>query len=846
MTNTENTSAVTLKIGGMTCASCVARVEKKLNRLDGVEAEVNLALETAHVTMSQVIAVDDLISAVEKAGYTARLIGDSGVGCVVHEAPAETAPHETNTSSQISPSGQANRGLKVGESSGETAGGSASVLASTSEKIAKTTRQQDLAKRLVIGLICGLPVMILSMVPAWQFPGWQWLVAVLSLPVVGYCAWPFHRAAFQAARGGSTTMDTLVSLSVLVATIYSWVAVLFTPAGHIGMTMNMSLNPLEASHAGGAGHTPEIYFETGVMITVFLLTGRFLEARARSSATAALKALLNLGAKTATRVVRATDGNWQETVVDVAVLQVGEFFRVRPGEKIATDGQVVEGASSVDESMLTGEPLPVAKITGETVTGATINVEGTLIVEATRVGAETKLAQITRLVTSAQAGKAPVARLADRVSAVFVPVVMSIAMLTFAGWLLAAKPVAAALTAGVSVLIVACPCALGLATPTALLVGSTRASRAGILLSGPQVLEEARGIDTIVFDKTGTLTTGEMQLIEIDVVDGDVSELHRKQVLQLAASIEAPSEHPIAKALVAACSAPVLAVEEFRALPGQGAAGLVNGQRYLIGKPDWVLSGKNDFVSLATHEPENDTATQTSETDNAASPALTAALAAAREQGQTAIILAQVTAAGARRPLAVFRCSDPVKPEASTVISQLRGEGIEAVLLTGDGPAPAQRVAKAVGIERVVAEVSPEGKVAVVRDLQDEGKTVAMVGDGVNDAAALAQANLGIALATGTDVALAAADITLVNPSLTAVPEAIAVSRATLRIIKQNLAWAFGYNAVTIPLATLGLLNPMLSGAFMAASSVIVVTNSLRLRRRATKLLNAAVAGRSR
>lgn len=928
---------ISLKIGGMTCASCVARVEKRLNRLEGVEASVNLPLETATVSVSGSTSVDELISAVEKVGYTAAPLGTaaklsvapsgSEVGLVgVHEPPGEIVPHEPANLSEISPSSQVEPHKSDSTDSATPTAGVPSDPPAAAARVThrpktpadnpKTAQRRDLGKRLVIGLICGLPVMIVSMIPALQFPGWQWLVAVLSLPVIGYSAAPFHRAAWRALRGGSTTMDTLVSLSVVVASIYSWVVVLFTPAGHLGMTMNMSLNPLAA--AGAAEHAPEIYFETGVMITVFLLTGRFLETRARLSATAALEALLNLGAKTATRVRRATgttraaDAVWEETVVDVAALQLGDFFRVRPGEKIATDGQVVEGASSVDESMLTGEPVPVAKAAGDAVTGATINVEGTMIVEVTRVGAETKLAQITRLVTSAQAGKAPVARLADRVSAVFVPVVMVLAALTFVGWLLAARPLAAALTAGVSVLIVACPCALGLATPTALLVGSTRASRAGILLAGPQILEEARGINTIVFDKTGTLTTGQMSLIGVDVVDeipaasgagtvavsspavlgigvhevpaestlSSASPPGKEQVLRLAAALETPSEHPIAKALVAAYDGTPPPVEDFRALPGLGAAGTVNGQRYLIGKPDWVLAKDNGRSKMAPHAAAPSllkefrlkrqtiavfTAPRSDGDVIRLTPcvaALAAALAVAREQGQTAIVLAQIVGNAikigsesgsesslestarrvtesdlgsdlgcASRPLAVFRCSDPVKPEASEVVSQLRREGIEPVLLTGDALAPASRVAADCGISEVIAGVSPEGKVGAIRDLQSRGKTVAMVGDGVNDAPALAQADLGVALASGTDVAVAAADITLVNPSLTAVPEAIAVSRATLRVIKQNLAWAFGYNIVTIPLAALGLLNPMLAGAFMAASSVIVVTNSLRLRR---------------
>lgn len=866
-------------------------------------------------------------------------------------------------------------------------------------------RRRDLGKRLVVAVIFGLPVMVLSMVPALQFPGWQWVVGVLALPVVGWAAWPFHRAAFHAARSGSTTMDTLVGLGVSVATLYSWWALIFTPAGHIGMTMSMSLNPLAA--ANNTSHAGEIFFETGAMITVFLLTGRYLEARAKSSAFSALRALLSLGAKKATRVTRPTDSrdasaNWIETTIDVAELQSGDYFRVRPGEKIATDGVVFEGHSTVDESMLTGEPVPVEKTRGDTVTGATINVQGTLIVKATKVGAETKLAQITRLVTRAQAEKAPVSRLADRVSAVFVPVVIGLSVLTFGVWLALGRPFTAAFTAGVSVLVIACPCALGLATPMALLVGSTRASRAGILLKGLQVLEETRRIDTLVMDKTGTLTTGAMTLDDVTVTkqsrDGDAAShvtnpdgdtaLTADTALGLAAALEAGSEHPLGKALVASAqsrgeAAIAPTATGFTAFIGRGAGGVVDGTAYAIGKPEWlaemgalippdlsravdaarakgktvvvlasgsgwsggvsaadsiVLSGdltvqgafdgvgdggadagatcgevtlrvtgmtcascvarvekklnKLDGVSASVNLPlETATVTLTKDIDNetlinqvekagygaslmerrggptqsaqsgqstqstqSAQPAQSGKVgtepaleAAASETAKTLRSVANPQTSPANpdnpglpavsgnlqdaRALAVFTLSDPVKPEAADTIARLKAEGIATTLLTGDQEKPARLAADRVGIENVIAGVSPEGKAAAIQDLKDQGKIVAMVGDGVNDAAALATADLGIALATGTDVAIGAADITLVNPSLNAISQAINVSRATLRNIKQNLAWAFGYNIIAIPLAAAGALNPMLAGAFMACSSVLVVLNSLRLRR---------------
>lgn len=789
-------------------------------------------------------------------------------------------------------------------------------------------RRQDLGRRLVVAVIFGLPVMAISMLEVLQFPAWQWVVGVCSLPVVGWAAAPFHRGALRAARGGSTTMDTLVALGVSVATLYSWGALIFTPAGRIGMTMNMSLNPLAAAHETGSGG--EIFFETAVMITVFLLTGRYLEARAKSSATSALRALLSLGAKQAVRVTRPGDPRdtttpWETETVDVAALQPGDYFLVPAGEKIATDGIVFEGHSTVDESMLTGEPIPVEKSVGDSVTGATINVQGLLVVQATKVGAETKLAQITRLVTRAQAEKAPVSRLADRVSAVFVPVVIVLAVLTFALWLGHGQPFPAAFTAGVSVLVIACPCALGLATPMALLVGSTRASRAGILLKGPQILEETRRINTLVMDKTGTLTSGEMRLEDVTVSaprPAGMASLGDNEALALAASLEAGSPHPIGKALVAAakardCGSGPGALTGFATFIGRGAGGFVDGVAYAIGKPEWltamgadippdlraaigaaqsqgrtvavlatgadwssqvsvdacpVLSGepvgteltlkitgmtcascvarvekrlnKLDGVSASVNLPL-EIATVTLTADVPAETLIaqvekagygaslldstgTAAEPGRRNENSTAAVAGDLVQA---RALAVFTFSDPVKPEAAPTVASLKAEGIETVLLTGDQPEPAHRAADQAGIETVVAGVSPEGKVDAIRELQDAGKIVAMVGDGVNDAAALAAADLGIALATGTDAAIGAADITLVNPSLGAITQAINVSRATLRNIKENLAWAFGYNIVAIPLAAAGMLNPGLAGAFMATSSVLVVLNSLRLNR---------------
>lgn len=792
-------------------------------------------------------------------------------------------------------------------------------------------------KRLAVAYVFGLPVMVISMVPALQFIGWQWVIAVASAPVVLWAAYPFHRGAIRAARGGATTMDTLVALGITVATLYSWGALIFSDAGKLGMTMRPSLNPLSTST-----HTA-IYFETATMIAVFLLTGRYLEAHAKRRATSALRALLDLGAKRATRVVRSGD-TWLEEVIDIDELGVGEHFLVRPGEKIATDGTVVAGHSAVDESMLTGESLPVEKTTGDAVSGATLNTTGTLIVKASRVGSETRLAQITRLVTAAQAGKAPVARMADRVSAVFVPIVIVLAVLTFAAWMAAGHTLAAACSAGVAVLVVACPCALGLATPTALLVGSTRASSEGILLSGPAVLEETRRIDVLAFDKTGTLTTGKMRLDDVSVEPE--ANLSEAQVRRIASDLESSSEHPVARALRG--DGVAKNVTAFRALPGRGVVGKIDATAYALGKPSWIescgaavspqiravlereanvgktlvmLASGSDFeidagriedalpadlttptrevtlritgmtcascvarvekklgqlpgvsavvnlpLETATVSIDGEIASQTlihqvekagygaSVLEETLSDAPGGRIEAPRDAG---VLTSGAEESSERRPetcqqgqkvlgdletislrlenpqvLAVFSLTDSVKPEAKSVVEAMREAGTQVVLLTGDRRQAAENAAREVGIDTVYSALSPEQKIETIRDFQAQNQVVAMAGDGVNDAPALAAADLGIALASGTDAAIGAADITLVNPSLEAIVRSIRISRATLRTIKQNLAWAFGYNLLAIPLAAAGTLNPMFAGALMAISSLTVVTNSLRLNRK--------------
>ena len=818
----------------------------------------------------------------------------------------------------------------------------------------------DLRARLIVSAPLGILAMLLSMVPAWQFTGWQWVVAAASIPVVTWGAWPFHRAAFAAGRHGSTTMDTLVSLGVISSTLWSWWALLWGGAGMLGMRMHMSLIP-RAAHAGHA----EIYFEGACMIVVFLLTGRYLEARARYRAGDALRSLLRMGAKEATLVrVDPTTGERTETVVPASSLQVGDLFAVRPGEKVATDGVIVEGSSALDTSLLTGESVPVDAAPGDAVTGATVNTWGSLLVRATRVGSDTTLAQIGRMVAEAQAGKAPVQRLADQISGVFVPIVIVVSLLTLGGWLLAGGSVQAAFTAAVAVLVVACPCALGLATPTAILVGSGRASQLGILIKNAEILEQTRSIDTMLLDKTGTVTTGVMSLESVAVAPstGDSPEVDEASALSLAASVESLSEHPVARAITSGAAdrgLSLVPVTAFANQPGLGVVGLTARGGVLVGRPSWLASlgidvptslldavreaeasgasavvaalapnlgsaasstsaavtaspeahapvalpgpdtelplatltmsvggmtcascvrrverklGKLDGVkaevNLATESaritlttPHSDEeleavvnaagyhGTVTSRSEAASSDGAPAAGGSAggdtgtptqpgttpgageREGAQASALVIPERIEG--RAIAALIVRDTVKESSADAIAQLRELGIEPILLTGDNEAAARHVADQVGIERVIAGVLPDGKRDTVADLQAEGRTVAMVGDGVNDAAALAQASakgLGIAMGSGTDVAIEVADMTLMNSSLTSAATAIRVSRRTLRIIKENLFWAFFYNVLMVPLAIAGLLSPMLASAAMACSSVFVVLNSLRLR----------------
>ncbi|NUU19258.1 copper-translocating P-type ATPase [Cellulomonas humilata] len=769
----------------MTCASCVARVEKKLNRLPGVEATVNLPLESAHVRVDGPTATEDLLAAVRAAGY----------GATVVTPPHQQQPHHAD----MDPIEHALSGHSMAP--GHDMDPDEDTSAPTD------TRGNDLRSRLRVAAVLTVPVLLISMIPALQFTGWQWVVAALAMPVVTWAAWPFHRAAFRAARHGASTMDTLVSIGIIAATAWSLWALLVGGAGEPGMTMTPTLWPRAAEE----GMTvPELYFEVAAVVTTFLLAGRYAEHRSRRRAGDALRALLDLGAKDASLLV---DGIERRVPVDRLV--VGDEFVVRPGEKVATDGLVVSGTSALDTSLLTGEPVPVDVGPGDEVTGATINTSGALVVRATRVGAETRLAQIGRLVAAAQTGKAPVQRLADRISAVFVPVVLVLALGTLAAWLLTGSGVQAAFTAAVAVLIIACPCALGLATPTALLVGTGRGAQRGILIKGPEILEQTRTIDTVVLDKTGTVTEGRMSLVQ--VVGGD-------EVLRYAAAVEQLAEHPIGQAIAAAAgrtdgptggdgviigSDQVL---DFRAEAGHGVSGVVRtahagvglGRRVLVGKPAWLTEQGIDPTGFQ------------------------GPFDAAEADGATAVMVAWD---GSPRGVLVLR--DPVKATSAQAVAELRALGLRPVLLTGDNAGAARAAAREVGISEddVIAHVLPADKVAVVARLQAEGARVAMVGDGVNDAAALATADLGLAMGTGTDVAIEAADITLVRGDLRSAGDAIRLSRRTLRVIKQNLFWAFAYNVAAIPLAALGLLNPMIAGAAMALSSVLVVGNSLRLRR---------------
>lgn len=792
---TTSTSAshgsVDLSVGGMTCASCVARVEKKLNKVAGVNASVNLATESAHVELSAPVDPQQLVAVVEKAGYSATV-------------------------------------TKVEDGA---------VEAMRKQEARHLAHAADLRRRLIVAATLSVPLMVISMVSAAQFYGWQWVVAALALPVVTWCAWPFHKAAFTNLRHGSTTMDTLVSLGVITATLWSLWALIFGGAGMLGMRMSMEFIPrAQSEHA-------HMYFESAAWIVTFLLTGRLAEARVRHRSGDSLRKLLQLGAKTAARV--NADGSVTEIPIDR--LQVGDRFRVRPGEKIATDGLVVEGHSAIDASLLTGESLPVDVSAGDEVTGATVNTSGTLVVRATRVGAGTTLSRIAQVVTAAQAEKAPVQRLADRVSSVFVPTVLALAALTFLGWLATGHNAQAAITAAVAVLVIACPCALGLATPTALLVGTGRAAQLGVVIRGPEVLESTRRIDTVVLDKTGTVTTGVMHLAQavffddaaevsdaggagaqasaasdgatvVDLGEGVALSPAQLQTLALAQALEIPSEHPVARAIVAGTQldgvqAPQ--ISEFTNHAGRGVSATV---AHAAGQATYAVVGKATWLSQQGVSLEQ----------------AEAQVRVLEDTGATVVLVASGSDPKSLRLRAALAVRDEPKPTTAKAISELKAMGLRPILLTGDNERAAKFIAAQVGIDDVIAQVLPEDKRDVVARLQGEGANVAMVGDGVNDAAALAQAGaagLGMAMGTGSDVAIEAADITLVRADLEAVVAAIKVSRATLRIIKQNLFWAFAYNVAAIPLAMAGLLNPMIAGATMAMSSVIVVSNSLRLRR---------------
>lgn len=760
---TGEVQPIVLEIGGMTCASCAARVERKLNKLDGVTASVNYATEKATVQGPATLDPQVLVDQVSQAGYSATL-------------PPEPAP--------------APAGAPTPQTASATPSKDSPVPVDGDQHEPQDTELTGLRQRLIGAVILSVPVIAMAMIPALQFDYWGFASLVLATPVVVWAGWPFHRATLKNLRHGAATMDTLITVGTSAALVWSIVALFFGHAGHPGMTHAFEFT---LSRTDGLG---DIYLEVAAGVITFVLAGRYFEKKSKRRAGAALRSLMEMGAK---EVSVLRDGREERASIDS--LRVGDEFVVRPGEKVATDGVVVSGRSAVDASMLTGESVPVEVAQGEAVTGATVNQGGRLVIRATRIGSDTQLAQMARLVEQAQSGKAKVQRLADRISAVFVPIVLVIAVVTVLAWILAGFPVSTAFTAAVAVLIIACPCALGLATPTALLVGTGRGAQLGILIKGPEVLESTRRTNTVVLDKTGTVTQGRMQLMGV-TPSADTSE---DELLRIAGALENASEHPIAQAIAGGATERVGQLptpSDFENLEGLGVHGTVEGHAVVIGRERLV-------------------------TEHGVAPddTLRAALGRAHDAGSTAVVVAWD---GVARGVLVV--ADDLKPTSAQAVAQFKGMGLTPILLTGDQRTVAEHVAAQVGVERVIAEVLPQDKVATVRALQAEGHVVAMIGDGVNDAPALAQADLGLALGAGTDAAIQAADITLMRGDLRAAADAIRLSRRTLGTIKGNLFWAFAYNTAMIPLAALGLLNPMLAGAAMAFSSVFVVSNSLRLR----------------